>query len=127
MESTGKLQQFLALILLGLATSGLAASAGNHDWGTGPKWGAGASAPLRQSNLPETQALLRHDELVPTLNRTYAMRYEAQYGHLWPAVDRQIAPYLPKPKRPPAVKRSRFQSVDRAHPHVPHPLIQTYK
>jgi hypothetical protein len=130
-ENKDRLQQLLTLVFLGIALTNSAASAqqSNHVWGSGPKWGAGANAPAtQQSDIKETQVLLNHDELLPTLNRTYAMRYEAENGHLWPDADQQIKPYLAKPKpvqQPP--KRSRVQSVDRAHAHVPHQLTQTYK
>jgi hypothetical protein len=131
MENKDRWQQLLTVVLLGAAvtTSAAAAQQANHVWGSGPKWGAGANTSASQpSDTKETQVLLNHDELLPTLNRTYAMRYEAENGHLWPDADQQIKPYLPKAK--PAqqpIKQSRRQSVDKVHPHVPHQLTQRYK
>jgi hypothetical protein len=135
MERKDELHQLLTALCFGLALLNSTAQAqnSNHQWGNNSSHQAQAKAGAAQAktatppaDLKETQVLLKHDELLPTLNRTSAMRYEAENGHLGPGADEQIKPYLPKPK-PPAIKQSRFHKVDSVHVHVPHQLTQTYR
>jgi hypothetical protein len=69
-------------------------------WGNGRKWGAPAGAVKQSGNMSETRLLYKNDSLVPTQNRTQAMRLEAETGRINPQVDAALKPYLHK-KQPP--------------------------
>lgn len=77
------------------------------QWSTVYKSDNGANTSVNQhNNLPETKKLLQNDRLFPGINRTYAMRLEAETGHLWPAVDRVLMPHSVKAKKTSAAKIS---------------------
>ena len=50
------------------------------------------------SKLPETKKLMQDDQALPTMNRTQAMRLEAETGHINQAADNVLKPKTPLPR-----------------------------
>jgi hypothetical protein len=97
-----------------------------HPWGAGRKWGNGANPPPARKGMTTTNALLQNDNLMPTMNRTYAMRLEAETGHTFPVVDNAVKPYVPQPK--PRAVAPRRQAVRRpAATHTPQVVVKSYR
>jgi hypothetical protein len=77
------------------------------------------------SNLPETRRLINNKQLLPTLNRTQAMRLEAETGHLTPAEDAVL-----KNKRSDVLSPAQASVIRAAHSHshaTVKPRVKYYK
>jgi hypothetical protein len=82
----------LMIAVSAFADGAIAREKHGSSWGNGYRWGDKVTS--QQKGLPEYQLLHENDHLVPGMNRTYAMRLEAETGHITPEVDSALKPIL---------------------------------
>ena len=103
----------IALAALACMLSSTSAQAQHSKtWGNGRKWGSGANG-VRMNRRPESELLLNKDNLVPTQNRTQAMRLEAETGRINPQVDSTLRPMLKKQSQLPHIAPGSTRKLSR--------------